>query len=112
MPELLQANSVKGPVHGAVAGDSKAIMGLVRVDPTALAVTVVEEATNSNHIPLLLPAVKQEGGLKVPVMPVLLKALAPEHPLEETWIAVEQSAPVAAKEYCDHKDNNINKNSL
>ena len=58
-------------MQGALAGDISAIIGLVSVAPVALAVIVVPEATNSNHMPLLFPPLKHVGGVSVPVMPVL-----------------------------------------
>ena len=51
-------------------------------------------------MPLLLPLPKHEGAVSVPVMPVLLYAPDAEHPFDETWIAVEQSLPVAAESSC------------
>jgi hypothetical protein len=73
-----------------------AIWGVVRVVPVTVTDTFTEDATNENHIPLLVPVVKQLGGVNVPVIPALLYAPAAEQPLEDISIAVEQSSPGTA----------------
>ena len=87
---------MKVPVQVGVPGCNNAICGCVKVEPFTVIFTIRVLATNLNHIPLLVPAVKQDGGANVPAMPVLSYAVVAEQPLDETAIAVEQSSPGAA----------------
>jgi hypothetical protein len=98
VPGLEQAISVKEPAPQPPAGgDNNATCGVVKVPPFTVIATLTDDATKENHMPLLAPAVKHDGGDSVPVIPVLLYAPAAEHPPDETKIAVEQSSPDTAK---------------
>jgi hypothetical protein len=66
------------------------------VDPFTVTVTLIDDATKENHIPLLVPVVKHDGGVSVPVIPALVYAPAAEQPLDETNIASVQSSPGVA----------------
>ena len=91
---LLQANSGKVPVQAAGGVPKRPTIVWVKEPPFTLTITVCEEATNLNHIVLLVPPPKHDKGESVPVIPALVYAAGAEQPEDETKIAVEQSVPV------------------
>ena len=78
-----------------VVEDNNVTIGWASVPPLTVTFTTGPLAWNWNHMPLLLPAPKQVGGAKVPVIALLSNCPAAEHPSDNTVIANSQSLPGA-----------------
>jgi hypothetical protein len=92
-PVLEHSNSRKVPEQPDAGGSNKETSGVVSVPPLIVTFAVGVAATNLNHIPLFVPAAKQDGRLNVPVYDVLSYAPEEVHPEADTAIALEQSVP-------------------